>query len=48
MDLGIDIALYDGPPDAGRRPGPTLLHLSGDHGPALAATPGSRRRLLGD
>ncbi|MFJ2863608.1 hypothetical protein [Kitasatospora sp. NPDC087314] len=45
--MGSDIALYDGPPNTGRRPGPTLPHLSGDH-PAHAAAPGSRLRLLGD
>ncbi|MFJ9842783.1 hypothetical protein ACIRYZ_20360 [Kitasatospora sp. NPDC101155] len=36
MDLGIDIALYDGRPNNGRRTEPALLHLS-NHGEALAA-----------
>ncbi|MFJ1934346.1 MULTISPECIES: hypothetical protein [unclassified Kitasatospora] len=35
--MGIEIALYDDHPNKGGRSVPTLLHLSVDHGPALAA-----------
>ncbi|MFB7908984.1 hypothetical protein ACFXPX_26550 [Kitasatospora sp. NPDC059146] len=34
--MGIEIALHDGRPGAGRT-APALLHLSTGHGPALAA-----------
>ncbi|MBO1416365.1 hypothetical protein [Streptomyces sp. FH025] len=34
--MGIDIALYEGRPNNGRRTSPTMLHLSTDHGQALA------------
>ncbi|MER7844886.1 hypothetical protein ABTZ03_13200 [Kitasatospora sp. NPDC096077] len=39
--MGIELALHDGRPDGrrpneGRRPAPAVLHLSTDHGPALA------------
>ncbi|MET8539331.1 hypothetical protein ABZW03_01545 [Kitasatospora sp. NPDC004799] len=49
--MSIEIALYDGRPNNGRRSAPTLLHLSTDHGAGLAdcaATPGSWLAFLGD
>ncbi|WP_369184464.1 hypothetical protein [Streptomyces sp. Y1] len=50
--MSIEIALFDGHPKQHRRPGPArMLHLSTDHGPALAAAlaehvgPAADRRL---
>ncbi|MEV7596139.1 hypothetical protein AB0O91_01960 [Kitasatospora sp. NPDC089797] len=34
--MGIELALHDGRPNTGRRTAPTVLHLSTDHGQALA------------